>query len=67
MTLPITPIDDALDEDTEAYRLVLSDLENVTLSQESMTISLVDTDPEPSLGVTDLLLKSANGGILSWS
>ena len=56
VTLPLTLIDDALDENVETYDLLFSDVENMRLSQDRLTISLIDTDPEPRLEVNDLIM-----------
>ncbi|MEZ5300267.1 MAG: Calx-beta domain-containing protein [Verrucomicrobiales bacterium] len=52
-TVPVTILDDALDEAEEAFALNLTNPQNVSLAAPQALVTIADDDPEPALSVAD--------------
>lgn len=54
--VPVTVIDDARDEDDQAFDVLLSEPANATLGDATAAVTITDDDPPPTLSVDDALI-----------
>ena len=53
VALPLTPLQDELDEDLEYFHLLLTDAQNLRLPDTAARILILDDDPAPILNLSD--------------
>jgi Calx-beta domain len=59
--MPVSTVDDALDEDSETFTVALSSPANATLLDDLGLGTITDNDPEPSLSINDVAVVEGGG------
>ena len=60
--IPLTLLQDTLDEPNETFTVTLSGAVNATIADGTAIATIVDDDPTPTLSINDVTLLEGNGG-----